>query len=94
MALNASGWNCSKSRGRGAAGSDGRVKYKQEAMRQGEEYGFVTWDFLLRAGSECLSARRPPLAIRIAHLVANRLNREYQHISKHGSKVASSIVTK
>ena len=60
----------------------------------GEEYGFVTWDFLLPAGSECLSARRPPLAIRIAHLVANRLNREYQHISKHGSKVASSIVTK
>ena len=43
----------------------------------GEEYGFVTWGFLLRAGSECLSARRPPLAIRIAHLVANRLNPEY-----------------
>ena len=34
LALNASGWNCSKSRGTGAAGSDGRVKYKQEAMRQ------------------------------------------------------------
>ena len=73
MALNASGWNCSKSRGT-AGGSWQRWQGQVQARGHeagGEEYGFVTWGFLLRAGSECLSASRPPLAIGIAHLVAS-----------------------